>query len=172
MFFGIGNKWKNWKPTDEYLSAVKNFNTITKLQTLMVKFKYKWDKTKILFWEILWDSWQMPDESLVKMEGDCDDAAILALDILGRVQNKTDSKFLMFFGYYNKEGKRKMNGHCVTAFTYNNKFSIFSNNQLEHGFTSFEEIGKRYYPLGLKYLESRTWQGKVLSRKFKIFGMF
>ena len=66
-------------------------------------------------------------------------------------------------------------GHVVTAFKsndYNNKYSIFSNNDLEHNFTDFIEIGKRFYSLGLKYQEIRDWQGKVLSRKFKLIGTF
>ena len=173
MFFGIGSKWKNWKPTDEYLSVVKNYNTITKLQTLMGKFKYKWDKTKILFWEILWDSWQMPDESLAKMEGDCEDAAILAIDVLGRIQEREDARFMLVFGYREVDGKRKYDGHAITSFEDGNgKYNIFTNNKVEYGFKDLLSIGHKFYPLGLKYHEIRNWHGKVLSRKFRIFGTF
>ena len=172
MFFGIGNKWKNWKPTDEYLSTVSRLDTITKLQELMSKFVYKWDTLKLLLWNVLWDYWNMPDQSLKEMQGDCDEAAILTVDILGRVQGLVNSRFLMFFGYHIFNGKKKLSGHCVCAFIHNNRYSVFSNNELEHGFISFEEIGKRYYPLGLKYLEVRDWKGNVLLRKFKLFNTF
>ncbi len=172
MFFGIGNKWKNWKPDTEYLSAIKNLNSIEKLHIFMKNFIYKWDTIKILLWKVLWDYWNMPDQSLKEMAGDCDEAAILTVDILGRVQGLVNSRFLMFFGYYDNNGKKKLMGHCVSVFVNNNKYSVFSNNELEHGFTSFEGIARRYYPLGLKYLEVRDWKGNVLSRKFRLFGTF
>ena len=173
MFFGIGNKWKNWKPTDKYLLAVMNIDTIDKLGKLMSKFVYKWDTIKFLFWKILWDSWQMPDVSLEKMEGDCEDAAILALDILGRIQKREDARLILSFGYRMKDDRRKYDGHAVTAFNNGNgKYDIFSNNLMEHNFTSFVEIGHKFYPLGLKYQEIRGWRGNVLSRKFKLFGTF
>ncbi|MDD2777720.1 MAG: hypothetical protein PHI16_02330, partial [Methanocellales archaeon] len=116
MFFGIGNKWKNWKPTDEYIMAVKDIDTIAKLKTLMSKFVYKWDTLKILFWTILWDNWQMPDESLKKMYGDCEDAATMAVDVLGRILKIDSARFIMTFGYKEVDGKRKYDGHAVTAF--------------------------------------------------------
>ena len=176
MFFGIGNKWKNWKPTDEYLSTVSKLDTITKLQELMSKFVYKFDTLKLLLWNVLWDSWKMPDQSLKDMYGDCEDAAILALDILGRRQSWTKPQLLLFFGYYtDSNNKRKLQGHAVTAFkpnAYNNTYSIFSNNEVEHNFTDLLSIGHRFYPLGLKYQEIRDWRGNVLSRKFKLFGTF
>ena len=173
MFFGIGNKWKKWEPSADYLIVVDELNTVTKLKTFMSKFVYKWDKIKILFWEILWDNWQMPDESLLKMEGDCEDAAILSLDILGRIQKREDARFVATFGYYMTNSKSKLTGHVVTAFEDGKgKYNIFTNNKMEYGFQDFIGIGKRFYPLGLKYQEIRNWQGKVLSRKFKLFGTF
>ena len=173
MFMGIGNKWKNWVPTDKYLITVQNIDTIAKLQTLMFKFIYKWDTIKILFWIFKWDRWQMPDESLSKMEGDCEDASILAIDILGRIQKREDARFVMSFGYRMENKKRKYDGHVVTAFDNDNgKYDIFSNNIMEHNFDDFVEIGHRYYPLGLKYQEVRDWKGNVISRKFRIFGTF
>ena len=173
MFLGIGSKWRKWKPTDEYLSAVKSVDTITKLQTLMSKFVYKWDTVKFLFWTILWDNWQMPDKSLKLMYGDCEDAAILALDILGRIQKKEDARLILIFGYRMKDNKRKFDGHAVTAFDNGSgKYDIFSNDTMEHNFTDLLSIGHKFYPLGLKYQEIRDWRGKVLSRKFKLFGRF
>jgi len=174
MFFGIGNKWKNWKPSEEYLLKVKDLTTIAKLHSFMQEFKYKWDTITILFWKFLWDYWQMPDESVRKMEGDCEDLAILTIDILGRIQKRNDARFIMSFGYFlNNKDKRKLMGHCVTAFNNGKgKYNIFSNNELEYSYKDFLEIGHRFYPLGLKYQEIRDWQGKTLSRKFKLFGIF
>jgi len=173
MFFGIGNKWKNWKPTDEYLTKVIDINTISKLQNLMKNFVYKWDKLRILAWKIIWDNWQMPDESLSKMEGDCEDAAILTLDILGRILKKEDAKFLMYFGHYMTNNKPNLMGHCVTAYKdVKGKYNIFTNNITEYGYDDFLAIGHRFYPLGLKYQEIRGWRGNIISRKFKICGTF
>jgi len=173
LFLGIGNKWKNWKPSDKYLLAIMDIDNIEKLEKLISKFVYKWDTLKILFWIIKWDNWQMPDESLSKMYGDCEDAAILAIDILGRMQKREDARFVMSFGYRIEDNKRKYDGHVITAFDNGNgKYDIFSNNLIEHNFTDFIEIGHKYYPLGLKYQEIRNWKGAVLSRKFKLFGTF
>jgi len=172
MFFGIGNKWKNWKPASEYLLEVDEITTITKLRALMKKFVYKWDTIRVLIWTILWDNWQMPDESLFKMHGDCEDAAILAADVLGRVQKRDDVTFIMIFGYYLTDNKRKLMGHCVTAIKPSTTYSIFTNNVVETGFKDFLAIGHRFYPLGLKYLETRDWKGNVLSRRLKLVGTF
>ena len=173
MFLGLGNRWRKWKPTDDYLLAVQGVDTSAKLQTLMKKFVYKWDTIKFLFWTILWDNWQMPDESLKLMHGDCDDSGILAADILGRIQKRDNARFIMSFGYYTKDGKRKCNGHCVTAFDNGTgKYDVFSNSEMWHNFDDFIAIGHKSFPLGLKYQEIRDWQGNVLSRKFKIFGTF
>jgi len=175
MFMGIGGKWRKWKPTAEYLSYIKYVDTIPKLHSFMQQFTYKWDTITILYWKLLWDNWQMPDESLKKygMKGDCEDAAILAIDILGRIQKREDARLIVTFGYREKEGKFTYDGHVVTAFEDGEgKYNIFSNNTIEYGFTDILAIGHKYYPLGLKYQEIRDWQGKVLSRKFKIFGTF
>ena len=106
----------------------------------------------------------------------CEDAAILALDVLGRRQSWTKPQLLLFFGYYtDSNNKRKLQGHAVTAYksnVYDNTYSIFSNNEVEHNFTDLLSIGHRFYPLGLKYQEIRDWRGNVLSRKFKLFGTF
>ena len=175
MFMGIGNKWKNWKPSADYLSYIKFVDTVPKLHSFMQKFTYKWDTITILFWKVLWDNWQMPDESLKKygMKGDCEDAAILALDILGRIQKKEDAKLIVSFGYRMIDNKRKYDGHVVTAFDNSSgKYDIFTNNTMEYNFDDLLDIGHRFYPLGLKYQEIRDWRGKVLSRKFKLFGVF
>jgi len=172
MFFGIGSRWHNWKPDAEYLSKVKEIDTIAKLHSFMSDFKYKWDTITILLWTILWDNWKMPDQSAEYMYGDCEDAAILAIDILGRIQKREDARFIMTFGYCIWNGKKKYMGHAVTAFLNNDKYDIFSNNTMEYGFKDFEEIGKKFYPLGLKYQEIRDWKGNVLKRRFQLIGTF
>ncbi len=174
MFFGIGGKWKRWKPDAKYLLKIKDLTTIEKLHNFMQQFTYKWDTIRILFWKTLWDNWQMPDESLEKygMKGDCEDAAILAIDILGRIQKREDARFIMSFGYYMESNKRKLMGHCIAAFPNKDKYDIFSNNEVEYGFKDFIGIGHRFYQLGLNYQEVSDWKGNVLKRRFKPFGTF
>ena len=173
MFFGLGNRWHNWSPTNEYLSAVSQLDTITKLKSLMSKFVYKWDTLKILFWTVLWDNWQMPDQSLKDMFGDCEDAAILALDVLGRIQHREGARLIVTFGYYMTNNKPKLMGHVVTAFEDGKGgYNIFSNDAIEYGFIDFMAISRRFYPLGLKWQQVRNWEGKILNNRFKLFGVF
>ena len=102
----------------------------------------------------------------------CEDSAIFNCDILGRVQN-IDAKMLLLFGYNRKRfGWKFWMGHAVCIFPYQGRYSMFSNQSLTHGYDSYEQIGHSFYPDGLKYMEVRNHTGKVLSRKFKLFGKF
>lgn len=156
-------RWRCWKPNEEYLEKIKGITSIAKLVHLMKGFKYKWDIATLFGREILWDRWQMPDKSLETMEGDCEDAAILAVDILGRVIKKTDSMMLISAGQYKEDGKIKTNAHAVTIIPDGNKYDVLSNNQCFTGFDSIEKIGLKWYPVKLIYQKLFDWQGRRLA---------
>lgn len=155
-------KWRNWKPNEEYLDSIKDITSITKLIYLMKKFEYKWDMLTILGREVFWDRWQMPDISLKTMEGDCEDAAILAVDILGRSIKRTDSMMMITAGYYKKDGETKRNAHAVVVIP-NSKFDVISNNNYFTGFKTLKDISLKWYPEGIIYQKKFDWQGRRLA---------
>ncbi len=165
LFDFQSKRWRKFKPSKEYLSVVSRLTTIEKLQDYIKRFHYEWDTIKILWWKLLWDYWQDPEQTLKREAGDCEDAAIFNCDVLGRVQN-IDAKLVLYFGW------KFWMGHAVCIFPYQRKYSIFSNQQLTHNYNDYLEIGHKFYPDGLKYMEIRDWKGKILQRKFKIFGVF
>lgn len=165
-------KWRKFKPSKKYLLVVNSLTTVEELHNYIQKFRYKWDIIKILWWKILWDYWQDPEETLKRETGDCEDSAIFNCDVLGRVQG-INAKLVLFFGYNRKRfGLRFWMGHAVCVFKWQGKYSMFSNQQLTHGYDSYEQMGHMYYPDGLKFQEVRNWRGKVLSRNFRLFGTF
>jgi len=50
-------------------------------------------------------------------------------------------------------------GHIVCVFSYQNKYSMFSNQELTHNYDDYLQIGHAFYPDGLKYMEVRDWRG-------------
>jgi len=157
------NKWRQFEPTTDYLSAIKGFNTITKLHNYILKYKYVSDKK---------DYWQTPVETFIRGKGDCEDFARFTTDVLVRIQNRENVRFIVYEGYYISNGKKLRKGHAVTVFPYHERYSIFSNNELLHQYNDYLAIGHKFYPDGLKYMEIRDWNGKVLSKKWKLFGTF
>lgn len=157
-------RWRYWNPDEEYLEKISGIKTITKLINFMKDFEYKWDIATIFGREIPWDSWQMPDISLKTMQGDCEDAAILAVDILGRVIGKTDSMVLIIAGQYREDNKVKTNAHAVTVVPDNAKlqFDVISNNQYFTGYKTIEDIGRKWYPVNLIYQKLFDWRGRRL----------
>ncbi|MBA7510900.1 hypothetical protein ES705_02889 [subsurface metagenome] len=165
-------RWRRFKPSKEYLSIINDLITVEKLQNYIKKFHYEWDTIKILWWKFLWDYWQDPGETSIREAGDCEDSAIFNVDVLGRVQN-IDAKLVLFFGWNFKELDWKLwMGHAVCVFPHQGKYSVFCNQSLYHNCNSYLQIGHKYYPDGLKYMECRDWKGNLLSRKFKLFGTF
>ena len=156
-------KWRKFTPTQKYIDTVKYIKTITELDYFLDRITYTVDDK---------DYWQIPEETLNRSKGDCDDFARLALDILVRIQKRKDVRFVIYTGYYIKDNVEKYNGHAVCVFPYNGKYSVFSNNQYFYNKDNLIDIGHIFYPKGLKYMEVRNDEGKVLSRKFKLFGVF
>ncbi|MBA7544282.1 hypothetical protein ES705_36634 [subsurface metagenome] len=165
-------RWQQFKPSEEYLSIVSGFTTVEKLHNYIKRFHYEWDVIKILWWKFLWDYWQDPEQTLKREAGDCEDSAIFNADVLGRVKN-IDAKLILFFGYNRKRfGWKFWMGHAVCVFPYQGKYSVFCNQSLYHNSDNYLQIGHRYYPDGLKYMEVRDWRGNLISRKVKLFGVF
>lgn len=159
-------KWKKFTPTDEYLSIINELNTVKKLRNYIEIIEYTPDKKKILFWNVLWEHWQTPIETLERGKGDCEDFAIFAVDVLTRVLKIPEARFIAYAG--NRIGL----GHAICVFPYKNKLYTFSNNNLIAYGKDYLDIGHLFFEKGLKYMEIRDWTGKVLKRKFKLFGTF
>jgi len=159
------NKWTKFKPTTEYLSAVKDLTTVDKLYHFIQKFKRKEDVK---------DYWQDPEETLILLTYDCDDSMRFTVDVLKRVMG-IDAKGIISSGYdFARWGNKIWNVKChaICVFPYNGKFALFSNMEFKSGYNSYEDACKYTFPGGLKSMVVRDWQGKVESRKFKLFGTF
>ena len=151
------SKWKDFKLTKEYLSVVKELTSITKLHSYSKNnFKYIPEKG---------DYWKTPIEFMNDGGGDCEDWARFNVDVLVRIIGIKDARFVIVC-------KALGNCHAVCIFPYQGKYSMFTNEHVEHNFESPLDAGKWVYPSGLKYMEIRNWTGKVLKRKFKLFGTF
>ena len=161
----IKSKWSNFTPTDEYLSVVSKLTSVDKLYNYSQKFRYIAEKK---------DYWKTPVEFMNDGGGDCEDWARWYVDILVRVQ-KIEARFVIHTGY-NKErwGSEIWNtkSHAICVFPHNGKLALFSNYEFKTRYKDYIETGYFTFPDGLKYLEIRNWQGKVLSRKFKLFKVF
>ena len=160
MCIGIfKNKWREFEPTNEYLSVIKELDTITKLHKYILNYKYIAE---------IGDHWKTPIEFLHDGGGDCEDFARFCVDVLVRIQKLKNIRFIIYAGYY----KKKYSAHAVCVFPYNERYSVFSNNSLLHQYNNYIDIGHEFYPDGLKHMEIRDWTGQVLKRKWKIFGTF
>jgi len=125
-----------------------------------------------LWWKFLWDYWQDPEQTLKREAGDCEDSGIFNADVLGRMQD-IDAKLVLFFGWnFKRFGWKFWMGHAVCIFPYQGRYSMFSNQQLTHGYDDYSQIGHKFYPDGLKYMEIRDWKGNKIKSKFKLFGTF
>ena len=154
-------KWTKFEPTQNYLDAVKDITTISKLQTFLKKIEYKHEEV---------DTWETPEETLNQGFSDCDSFARLALDILVRIQKLKDVRFVVYTGYKETDGVEKYSGHAVCVFPNYESLGVFSNYQYFYNKDNLIEVGHIFYPKGIKYMEVRNDEGKVTSRKFKLFG--
>jgi len=156
------NKWTKFTPTTEYLSAVKDLTSVDKLYQFIQQFKRKEDET---------DYWQTPEETLNRLTYDCDDTMRFTIDVLVRIIGIKEARGVIHFGY-NKARSKGKKGHAITVFPYQGKLAMFSNRSFKSGFDSYEDACKYTYPDGLKSMTIRDWQGKILSRKYRLIGVF
>ena len=158
------NKWKDFEPTNEYLSVVNELTSITKLHSYLKQFKPKAEKP-------LKDKWKTPIEFIKDGEGDCEDFSRFAVDVLVRVIKIVKARFIIHSGY-DKSRWKTARCHAICVFPYKGKLAVFNFNQLFTGLSSYEDAGKITFPDGLKYQEVRDWQGKILEKKRQWFGTF
>ena len=164
----IRNKWTKFIPTTEYLAIVKPLTSVTKLNNFLKQFKWQGEKGD--HWKTPWEFIQNKDK-----DNDCEDFVRFIIDVLVRVIGIKGARFVIQSGYDKERwGNRIWNVKChaICVFPYLGKLAVFDNGVLKVGYKSMVETGYITFPDGLKYQEVRDWQGKVLSRKFKIFGTF
>ena len=156
------NKWTKFTPTQEYLDKVKGLTSVAKLYEFIQQFKRKEDVT---------DYWQTPEETLNRMTYDCDDTMRFTVDVLKRVMG-IEAKGVISSGYNKARWGNRKGCHAITVFPYQGKYALFSNRELKIGYNSYIDACKYTFPDGLKYMEIRDWQGKILSKKRKWIGIF
>ena len=164
----LKNKWKDFTPTKQYLSIVSGLTSVTKLHNYLKQFKPKAEKP-------LLDYWKTPVEFVKDGEGDCEDFARFAIDVLVRIQKINEARFVISSGYDKSRWGNKIwnvKCHAICVFPYKGKMATFDFNKLFIGLSNYEGAGHITFPDGLKFQEIRDWKGKVLKRKFKIFGVF
>ena len=165
------DKWPKGEMTAEYAWAVQGIETLHQIVEFIKPFKRKEDKK---------DYWQSPSETYKRKTYDCEDMAIMVLDILTRVLKVEEAYFIIYEGYRMKEGKRVRKAHAVCIFyhekqmVYKQGYYEFTNKILRSAFEkvkiNFIEYGYRHYPEGLKYYERRDRAGKIIERKRKWIG--
>jgi len=163
MSFYVKSMWRKFTPTNEYLLAVKDIDTLDKLVTFLKDIKYNLE---------LKDYWDTPEEVINNGSCDCDGYARLALDILVRIQKRSNVYFVIYSGYYIKNSVLKRSGHAVAVFPYKDKLAVISNNNLLTGYNTYEDIGHKYYPEGLKSMTIVDENGKVILNKHNWFKNF
>ena len=161
MFF---NKWKSFEPTKEYLDVVSKLTSISKL--------YDYSKNNFKYIAEKKDYWRTPIEFMNDGGGDCEDWARWHVDVLVRIQKINEARFVIHSGYNKKVWSNKCMCHAITVFPYSGKLALFSNNEFKIGYKDVIGACKYTFPDGLKYMEVRDWQGKILSKKWKLIGTF
>lgn len=165
------DKWPKGKLTEEYIQATQGIETLHQIVEYMRQFELRKDKG---------DHWQSPAETYERKMGDCEDMAIMTLDILTRVLKVEEAYFIIYAGYYMKGGKRTYSAHAVCIFYHKNPmiyqqgYYEFTNKTLRSAFNKDQgnliEYGYRHYPEGLKSYECRDHTGKIIKRKWKLIG--
>jgi len=158
------NKWKDFEPNEKYLLVVNGLTTITKLHNYSKNnFKYIAEKG---------DKWKTPVEFMADGGGDCEDWARWYVDILVRIIEIEKARFIIHSGYDKERWGNKKYCHAICVFPYQGKLALFSNQVFKTGYEDYIKTGYYTFPDGLKYMEIRDWQGKVLEKKRKWIGVF
>ena len=165
------DKWPKGELTQEYTWAVQGIETLHQIVEFIKPFKSKKD---------VGDYWQSPSETYERKTYDCEDMAIMVMDILKRVLKTEEVWFIIYAGYYMKEGERTYSAHAVCIFYHKNPmiyqqgYYEFTNKTLRAAFEKDQgnliEYGYRHYPEGLKYYECRDYTGKIIEKKRKYIG--
>ena len=148
------SKWQKFNPSDNYLEAIKNITSVNKLYTSIQAFTRKEDVK---------DYWQTPKQTLNRKTFDCEDMAIFCQDVLTRIG--IEAMVIIY------TGTKKAECHAVCVFPYDGKFSFISNKALYRGYNNYIDIGHEYYSK-LKQMIVYDYEGKVIEKKYKLFGTF
>lgn len=166
MCLSLFNKWRDFQPTEKYLSIITNLNSVSKLHKYSQRFKYIAEKK---------DKWKTPVEFMNDGSGDCEDWARWYVDVLVRIIKIDEARFVIHSGYNKARWGNKIwnvKCHAICVFEWQGKFGVFSNNQLYTGIDSYEDAGKIIFKDGLKYQEVYNYKGEVLEKRLKIIGTF
>lgn len=161
------NKWKDFEPNQKYLSIVSGLTSVSKLYNYLKQFKWQGEKG----WR---DYWKTPLEFIENKDkdNDCEDFARFAVDVLVRIIGIDDTRFIVHCGYNKERWGNKKYCHAICVFPYQGKLAVFNNQQFKTGFENHIETGHLTFPDGLKSQVIRDWQGKVLKRRYQLFGTF
>ena len=149
------DKWQKFTPTKEFLEAIKDITSVNKLYIFIQSFTRKED---------IKDYWQTPEQTLNRKTFDCEDIAIFCQDIFLRILG---IKAVVII--YN--GTEKGECHAVCVFPYNSKLYFISNKFLYKDYDNYIDIGHKYYSK-LKQMIVYNHEGKVIEKKYKLFGTF
>ena len=153
-------KWRKFEPSEDFLQFAIELNSVAKLtHYIKQNFKYVGDKSGLFG-----DYWKTPEEMWKDGYGDCEDHAIFCLYILTKVMG-IEANMVMYSGYFLKDGKTEFNGHAVCVFEYDGKWGVFTNNDFYCQEGSIEDIGRKWYPKGLKYMEVINNEGQTVKMK-------
>ena len=148
------SKWQKFNPSDNYLEAIKNITSINKLYIFIQAFTRKEDVK---------DYWQTPEQTLNRKTFDCEDMAIFCQDVLMRIG--IEAMVIIY------TGTKKAECHAVCVFLYDGKLAFISNECLYKDYDNYIDIGHKYYSK-LKQMIVYDHEGKVIEKKYKLFGTF
>lgn len=146
------SKWQKFDPSNEYLEAIKDLVSVSKLHLFIQSFTRKEDVK---------DYWQTPEQTLNRKTYDCEDMAIFCQDVLVRIMGITAVVIIY---------ASSKSAHAVCVFP-NSKFSFISNKRLYHNYDNYIDIGHKYYSK-LKRMIVYNHEGKIIEKKTKCFGTF
>ena len=150
----------------DYFGATQHIVTLDKLKAFLIPFKYKSDVK---------DYWQAPHITYNLKTFDCEDMAIMVMDILKKRIGIDKVFFFLYGGYFMKEGIRIHSGHAICLFWYNEEWWEYTNKALRFAFKegewTFLNYGLRHYPEGLTWYERRDSSGKVIERRRAWIGL-
>ena len=164
------DKWPKLIPYNEeeaekvkaYLAETKGINNIGDLIEFIKPFTRKEDAK---------DNWQPAYKTYHLKIYDCEDMAIMIQEILHRCLGIENPWFVIYGGYFIKEGKRTYSEHAVCIFENKmyERYYEFTNKTYREAYNPLENnimlYGYRHYPEGLKYYERRNIEGKIIDKK-------
>ena len=158
------HKWRKFEPTAEYLSVISGLTSISKL--------YNYSKENFIYIPELKDYWKNPIEFMNDGGGDCEDWVRWYVDILVRIVKLEGARFIIHSGYNKKRWGNEVNHHAICVLPYRGKYAVLDVKQFASGYEDYMATGYRTFPDGITRMEVRDWQGKILEKRYQLFGVF